>query len=611
MKQRIVLSIIYLLFWIIVFFFLKAVQILYHFDIFSTFPAKDTLNIFTKGFILDLSFAAYLSLIPFLLLAISGYLSSSFTLKFLKVYTWVCLFAVLSLFIIDLELFGWWGFKIDKTVLKYLNVPQEMLATASVAPVYLLLGIFLSSFLLISWGFSKFLISRIHLPDVSPYFPLIFLPLTASLIIPIRGGIQQIPVNQSAVYFSNNTFLNQAAVNPSWNFFSSMIASNAKLKKPYSFPELSNTSELIDQVYKIKADSSGSFLIKENPNVLIILWESFTSKVTTDNRNLTPNFNALRKEGIYFSNIYSSGNRSDKGIAAVLSAYPAQPINSILKDATKAGKLPGLASMMNEHGYHSSFYYGGELEFANMKSYLFSSGYSKVVGRNDFPSELDNSKWGVHDEYVFNRVLQDLDYMKEPFFSTFFTLSSHEPFDVPMEPAIEINNIQDEFCNSIAYTDKCLGNFIRKAKKSAWWDNTLVIILADHGHVFPGPNRWASHHPSEFTIPMLWTGGALTKKDTVIDIIGSQTDLAATLFKQLNFKTQDRFPFSRNLLNSHAPDFAWYAFNNGFGLIKRNGHFLFDNTGNDFILREGEIADKDVTLGKAYLQVTFRDYVDK
>src|SRR5690606_4864142 len=135
--------------------------------------------------------------------------------------------------------------------------------------------------------------------------------------------------------------------------------------------------------------------------------------------------------------------------------------------------------------------------------------------------------WGVHDEYVFDRLLTDLRNEKQPFFSTMFTLSSHEPYDVPVN-FIPGNKNEVKFCNSIKYTDSCLAVFLNKAKEESWWDNTLVVIVADHGHVFPGINDWPVRVPEEFHIPMLWTGGALKQKG-VVKKIASQTDIAATL----------------------------------------------------------------------------------
>src|SRR5690606_20642672 len=205
--------------------------------------------------------------------------------------------------------------------------------------------------------------------------------------------------------------------------------------------------------------------------------------------DVTPRFDTYVEEGLLFSNFYAAADRSDKGLVNILSGYPSQPTQSIMKLPVKASKLPVLSKSFEEAGYATSFYYGGELEFANIKAYLMNGGFSKVVGKESFKPEDWNSKWGAHDHVVLDKLLQDLNSSEKPFFSTIFTLSSHEPFEVPIEPHIEGDDEESKFLNSLYYTDQSIGNFIEAAKKEPWYDETLIIILADHGHRMPGNSR--------------------------------------------------------------------------------------------------------------------------
>ena len=112
------------------------------------------------------------------------------------------------------------------------------------------------------------------------------------------------------------------------------------------------------------------------------MWESLTSKVVASVGGLpgiTPRFDSLARQGILFTNMYASGDRSAKGIVAILSGYPAQPTTSIITIPTKTASLPSLPRTFKAQGYHNSFYYGGETEFSNIKSYLLQQGFEKII----------------------------------------------------------------------------------------------------------------------------------------------------------------------------------------------------------------------------------------
>lgn len=602
----------YTAFWYMYFIILKIIFLIYHYTIFSGYPVTDLMRVFVSGAILDISFISYILMFPTVMCGLAIVIEGKVVQKILRYYTLGILIVLSLLMVVDLEVLKWWGIRADKTILKYLlQVPEEIFATASVVPVYMLTAIFIalvSAFALVS----RFCLYRKPLPDVPigklPHIAL-FLFMAASLIIPIRGGIQQIPVNQSSAYFSYHHHLNLAAVNFAWNFGNSLFDKSTEAAVPYSFDPVPNSIQLFESLYADKKDrkSDNKVLRKEKPNILLIVWESFTYKVLDDPRNLTPGFNNLRKQGLFFPNLYATGDRSDKGLTGILSGYPAMPKFSIMNKPEKSAKLPCLSHKLHEQGYTSAFYYGGEPDFANLKSYLLTSQYGDLVFKNNFPKSLHTSKWGVHDEHLFQRLHEDIAQKREPFFITAFTLSSHEPYDVPLSYISGQDN-ESKFCNSIFYTDSCLTSFISKARKQDWWDNTLVIVIADHGHILPGKNQWATRASEEFRIPMLWLGGALTQPG-LVETLGGQTDLAATLLAQLDIDYSD-FRFSKDLLNP-AREFAFYTFNNGFGYITPEDFLVYDNTGNNIIHQGDSLSEETIQTGKAYLEVSFRDYMEK
>ncbi|MGV3589604.1 MAG: LTA synthase family protein [Adhaeribacter sp.] len=562
---------------------------------------------------MDISFAGYLSIIPFLLLLVKAFFPPLNILKPLKYYTWflIGLFALLTT--VDLELYNAWGFRLDATPLQYLATPTEMAASSGNAPVFLLVGLFLLL------GLLGIILFRKLVPAINfgAKRQLLFIVWSvwwfAFLIVPIRGGLQHIPINQSDVYFSDNIFANHAAVNLPWNVMYSLSKRNYQNQNPYEYFPDSTAQGLVSELYKMpKATILPKVLNKQQPNVLFIILESYTAKAVgclgAGELSATPNLDKLAQEGILFNNIYASGDRSEKGLVALLSSYPVQTTTSIVKTPRKTEHLPHLNQVLEAQGYRSRFYYGGELAFANIKSYLLNAGYDHLISKFDFEAKDYNSKWGVHDHVLLQRVLQDLRSEKEPFFTTVFTLSSHEPYDIPIAEKFKGTDETTRFRNSVYYTDYALGQFVEAAKKEPWWQNTLVILAADHGHRFPGDDP--NDAPSKFRIPFILTGGAIATQNQVISKIGSQTDIVPTVLAQLNLP-EANYQWSKNLLDPQVQDFAFYVFNDGFGYITPQGAVTFDNVAKKIIRKDEQVTPKQVNYGKAYMQLSFKDFLAK
>jgi phosphoglycerol transferase MdoB-like AlkP superfamily enzyme len=292
-------------------------------------------------------------------------------------------------------------------------------------------------------------------------------------------------------------------------------------------------------------------------------------------------------------------------LISILSGYPAQTKGSIIKYSDKAQKLPHLSRELEKLGYQTSFVYGGDADFANFRSYLTNAGFGHITADEDFSSDLNNSKWGVNDQYIFEQSSKELDSTssQQPFFKVILTLSSHEPFDVPMT-TIKGNDEPSLFLNSCYYTDHYLGEFIKLCKQKTWWDNTLVIITADHGHRLP--DKIDARVKERFHIPLLVLGGAI-KKDSVIQTIGSQTDIANTILAQVAKPSAD-FRFSKDLFGNNVQDFAVYLFNDGYGYVDKGKYILYDNQGKLYLRQEGVEREEDKYFGKAYVQQLYSDY---
>lgn len=604
MKERLKLFSWIGLYWVVFFVTSRLVFLLYHFNQTSSLKLIDILTLNFLGLRMDLAMAGYCLILTGLLLTASVFTRSK--ALYYSNNTIVTIFLLLSSAIVvaDLELYKHWGFRMDTTPLMYAR--GEGVASVNPYSLLLLVIIFSAIFCLFIWVYyTKIAKLFLHLHPVRPFWAILMFLVTGALFIPIRSSFTVAPLNTGAVYFhKTKVFPNHAGINVVWNFFLSVVSSKSQ-KYPKDFYDPIEAETLLAEMTQSEADSN-SFLNTPKPNVILIVLESFTAKIIKPLGGLdsiTPNFNKLTHEGVLFDNFYASGDRTDKGIVSILSGYPAQPLTSIIKFPNKTESLPFLPRSANSLGYSTSFVYGGDISFANMESYVTSAGFSHITEDDDFDANLDNSKWGVHDQFVFDRLLTECDTASTPFFKVMLSLSSHEPFDVPMKPVIKGNDDGSLFLNSCIYADKCLGDFIAQAKQKSWWKNSWIIITADHGHRHP--NQEELKEKERFKIPMLWLGGAITKSDTVIRTFAGQTDIAKTVLAQLKIPA-DEFKFSKNIVSKNVRPFATYIFHNGYGYIDPENENVYDFDFKKFIKQQGK--DENLKWGKAYMQGLFTDY---
>ncbi len=595
------------------FILFRVAFLVYHSSTSAHLPIETLGGVFIHGSKMDLSFTAYLSLVTFLLIMLTVLTNQLWVPKLLKGYTLVTLLLVTFLQIADLELFREWGFRLDATPLTYINTPTEMAISASSSPYGWLLSSIIVISLVFYWWYQKFIHRILYLfPRISPYWGILLLLFTLGLIIPIRGGFQLAPLNQSVAFFSKNDFANQAALNVPWNVFRSITQEVHTNHNPYQELPQAKAKQLVSQFYGVKDAKSHKVLNHERPNIIIILWESLTSKALSelggDHRGVLPKFQQLIPQGILFSNFYASGDRSDKGLVAILSGFPAQPRKSIVKIPNKSSQLPILTQDFNDLGYHTSFYHGGELEFANIKTYLINGKFDRVVGKDSFFKRDMNSKWGAHDHVVLEKALQQLNGLSSPFFTVIFTLSSHEPFEIPIESKFPGDDLTNKYLSSLHYADQSVGEFIEKAKQMPWYDQTLIIILADHGHRLLGNDH--RYQAEKYHIPMLWLGGALELKDTVITKYCSQTDLAKTLLNQINID-DDKYIWSRDIFDNGSKEGAFYVFNDGISFIDHQGITIYDYQSKAVMESSTKVSASRLALTKSHLQTTYQDYLDK
>lgn len=591
-------------FWLGLMFVGRILFLAYNYDYSKTLTAGEKALTILHGLRMDASITGYFLAFSGLLLTISVFRNSLWIGRTLSIVSLLLLLFSSVIIAVDLELYRHWGFRLNTTPLMYIGSE----AMGSIEPM-VIVSVGLIFLLLVSIGafiFIRKIFPRVeYLGDAKPKGALVLLGVSALMFLPIRGSFTVAPMNTGFVYFHNTKpFANHAAINVVWNFLYS-VKKSANQNYPENFFDKKTTNRLIDSLYT-PGDSTTAILKTKRPSIILLILESFTADVIEPLggvKDLTPNLNALCQEGVLFTNFYASGDRTDKGLISILSGYPAQPQTSIIKLPNKTQSLPHLNAHLKRLGYTTSFIYGGDVDFANFRSYLNTGGFDHITTLDDFDDELYTSKWGVHDHYMFGKAFQELLKEQHPFFKVILTLSSHEPFDVPGDKFIEGSSQEALFLNSCHYTDKSVGTFITQCKQQPWWDNTLLIITADHGHRHPGNKQLKDKE--RFKIPLLMLGGAVTK-DTIVHTLGGQTDIANTLLAQID-TTDSAFIFSKNLLDVQAKPFAAYFFNDGYGFLLPDKYIVYDNPGKQFLIRQNADAE-DLNLSKAYQQKLFLDY---
>ena len=565
---------------------------------------SDYLQVMWHGTSLDAAVSGYLTGIPLLLIFISVWLRKISLRKMLLPYYILAALLVAVVFVVDMGLYPFWGFKLDASIFLYLDSPKE--AFASVSMGFILVRIFL---ILLMTAFFAWLMWKVTPKNLSCVKHRIkgtigLLLVAGMLFVIIRGGVTESTSNVGQVYFSNNQFLNHSAVNPAFSLLSSLSKSK-DFASDFNFFDEEKRASLFNGLYPVTdGDSIVQVLKTDRPNILLILMEGFGGVFVESLGglpNVAPNLNRLVGEGVFFTNCYANSFRTDRGTVCALSGYLGLPTVSVMKVPAKSRTLPAISEELLKVGYQTDFLYGGDINFTNMKSYLLSKGYQRLTADTDFSlAERTSNVWGVNDDITADWLLAELKERKceERWFTTYLTLSSHEPFDVPY------NRLSEKIPNAFAYTDECLGKLIDGLKDSPVWDDLLIICVPDHGFCYP---QGSTDRGGEYSrIPMLWLGGAV-KQPMKVDNVMNQTDLASTLLAQLGLD-HSMFTFSRNVLGSdYTYPFAFFSSGSVFAFRDSTGVSAYDTKAKSISYEEPEANSERIEKGKAILQSVYDD----
>ena len=565
------------------------------------------IDVLWHGLTLDMTVAGYVTALPILVTLLSLWLRLPEKVWRGVLTTWFVLVAVTTavIFAVDVALYEHWGFRIDSTVLIYLADPEEAMASVDFwlgVRQTLLAAAYAAGMI---WVYRRILgvfDGRTVGWRVASLGSLAVVMLAGFDFLAIRGGTGASVANVSKVYFSPTQFLNHAATNPVFSFLAS-LGDRVDYADEYPFFDEAVRAAKFDALRGNgpAAGPTEPVLNTARPNVVIVILESFARTVMdaeVGGEPVMPYMQRLKGEGIWFENFFANSFRTDRGEVAILSGFPAQTRMSIMKLPAKSRNLPSIARSLAGEGYATSFAYGGDLNFTNQSSYMYATGWQELIWQKDLRFDAPAADWGYDDalmcDWFADRVIALSDAGK-PFLAGLLTLSSHTPFDVPY------SKFDDKVLNAMAFSDECVGKMIDRLKASPAWKDLLVVLVADHGS--PYPRTLTYNEPLRHRIPMIWTGGAVARPRVVEDY-AAQIDIAATLLAQLGV-AHDDFDYSKDIFAPTPPrKFAYYTFNDGFGVVDASGEAVWDATaGRAVTATNPELLD----VGRTMLQTTYTD----
>lgn len=597
-------------------------------------------NIFTElpaviwhGLPLDLSMAGYLSVIPGFLSIAVVWLKRELVKPIMNIYFIIASLFITCSFLLNASLYPYWKYPLDSTPLFYFfTSPADAIASVSIWQVILSIVILIvltvgvwftlrmrgekrQQYSRYSYGYGGFGSGkRNRFDDFDRHrgrTSIILLLLTGLLFLPIRGGITVSTMNTGQAYYSQNAYLNHSAVNPLFSLFESIthqedFASQYRFMKDKEadkiFATMTSTSD--ENTYPLLNEATFK---KGTPDILIVIMESFASDIMPSMgsyKDVAVCLDSIAQQSILFTRFYANSFRTDRGMVSILSGYPAQPTTSIMRYPRKTSQLPSIARNLAKYkNYKTTYYYGGDADFCNMRSYLVSQGYQHIISDANFPIEDKLSKWGVPDHILAARMMEDIKAQqneKRPMLRILQTSSSHEPFEVPY------HRLKDKRLNAFAYTDSVMGAIVREYRKLPRWKNTLIVFVPDH--VGGYKENLNDHDRSRYQIPLILAGGAISRPMKV-GIIGSQHDIAATLLGQLGVEHRE-FTFSKNMMSDATPKFAFFAVNDAFGIVSEENSLIYDNRAKRIVYDKGE-KGFNLKRGQAYLQKLYDDLAKK
>lgn len=502
-------------------------------------------EIFLQGIRVDIIQLSLMALIPLLLAPI---LATKQLFKFWQKFTYVWVTAaILLLVFLEVATPGFimeYDVRPNRIFVEYLKYPHEvmsMLWTGFKVHIFATLGFSVITIWLMRRFMRPWLTAKPTWSNKKLWlvWPLIFL-LSA---LAIRSSLGHRPANPALFAITQDSMVNSLILNSGYSVIYAVYSLQHEAKSSQIYGKMAK-----EDIFKITGakDTDLPTLTTLNPsakrdkplNLVIILQESLgaTFVESLGGVPVTPNLEKLKEQGIWFEQLYATGTRSVRGIEAVVTGFQPTPADSTVKLSLSQKNFFSLAGLLAKHGYSTEFIYGGESHFDNMRGFFMGNGFQSIIDQKDYKNPVLLSSWGVSDEDLLNKTHEQLlarHASGKPFFTLAFSSSNHAPFEFP-DGRIELyEQPKNTDNNAVKYADYAIGEFIKKAKASPYWNDTVFLIVADHDIRVRGDTLVPIER---FHIPGLILGADIAPQK--ITAIASQIDLPVTVLSLMGLQTQ-------------------------------------------------------------------------
>lgn len=489
---------LYLLFIILFFLGRLGLYVLY-FDRLGDMTLAESLLSFVYGLKLDTMATSITLVIPAFVLALTPQRVAHIASRFLNVYILIFVLIVVYIENATFPFVAQYDVRPNYLFVEYLKYPQEV--TSMILKEYPL-ELFAALMMMIgaAWAYLRFSPLKLRAAMNTPLWKrsLLLLPVAALLFIGIRSSFGHRPANISDALYSTNRMANEIAKNSLYSIgyaFYSYSKESDKLLESYGKMELGEAYARVSDKLHIPLGSGlpfnrlepTHFPAQKPKNLVIFIQESMGSQFvgfSGGDTSITPNMEKLSHEGIAFTNLLSNGTRSIRGLAAMTSGWLPIPGEGVVKRNKSQSDFFTIASLLKPLGYKSSFIYGGEGRFDNMRSWYLGNGFDEVIEQKDYTDPTFVSTWGVSDEDLVikaNEKFKAHAAKGEKFVSVLFSTSNHSPFELP-EGKFEFipGKPKQGVENAVKYADFAIGKLFELAKKESYYKDTVFVVVADH-----------------------------------------------------------------------------------------------------------------------------------
>lgn len=363
------------------------------------------------------------------------------------------------------------------------------------------------------------------------------------IVLGIRGRLEKkSPIRVGTAYFSNNAYINQLGLNPTFTFLRSYLDSKKEENNSVKLMDDSIAIKNVREYFSIEDTGEGSIITREvTPsdstvsfyNIVVVMMESMSdgkmNKKWT-NQDLTPFLDSLSTEGIYYNNCYSAGIHTFNGIYGTLFSYPAIFRQHPMK-RVEINEYNGIIKKLRKENYPTLYFTGHDGQFDNVEGFLKGNNFKEVISQKHYPNEKVLSAMGVPDDYLFEYSIEKLTSLSEegkPFFAAILTGSDHGPYNVPKHFKPKAKNIKQQI---VEYADFSLRKFVENGQKTSWYKNTLFVFVADHGTAMDSDYDLSIKYNH---VPLLFYNPHIIEEPQLVEEMVLQIDILPTVMGYLN-----------------------------------------------------------------------------